>query len=407
MQANRGDIVNIKRFTRIRLIVSSTILIIMIIVSNYLNLKVSKNVSSIIEYKNKVSDNGITFEELNKVKEKCKDLKLTGYKEVHVNTANIYGILPGRKIKTKLVLTDENYFSLYPSKIIRGGKIDYLSARNGDKIAVISDGLAVSLFKNIDVIGNTLIINNEKYKIIGVYKENKSLMYNASDDGYKRIYVPYASYKNTSEKGGNFLDIISTKETSDNGEKIIYDKLTKVLGNKLSTYNVYNYTISKKIIYEQIHILYFIMGTFTIIFLLKIMIKHIKGAVIFLKVNIKDRYLREIIKENTRVIKIVSRKILFYLIGIIVIFSIIKFNIIVVDKYLPTENVFDINFYKGTIIRDIQLINANENGVNNIYNRYLSNAIRIQHILLFMGTVTFIVVLVDIKAEKIVRHFEK
>ncbi|NMM63397.1 ABC transporter permease [Clostridium sp. P21] len=398
---------NIKRFTRIRLIVSSTILIIMIIVSNYLNLKVSKNVSSIIEYKNKVSDNGITFEELNKVKEKCKDLKLTGYKEVHVNTANIYGILPGRKIKTKLVLTDENYFSLYPSKIIRGGKIDYLSARNGDKIAVISDGLAVSLFKNIDVIGNTLIINNEKYKIIGVYKENKSLMYNASDDGYKRIYVPYASYKNTSEKGGNFLDIISTKETSDNGEKIIYDKLTKVLGNKLSTYNVYNYTISKKIIYEQIHILYFIMGTFTIIFLLKIMIKHIKGAVIFLKVNIKDRYLREIIKENTRVIKIVSRKILFYLIGIIVIFSIIKFNIIVVDKYLPTENVFDINFYKGTIIRDIQLINANENGVNNIYNRYLSNAIRIQHILLFMGTVTFIVVLVDIKAEKIVRHFEK
>ncbi|MBO0544592.1 hypothetical protein EXQ36_20040 [Clostridium botulinum] len=59
---------DIKKLTKIRLIVSSTVLLIMIIISNYLNLKVSENVSNIIEYKNKVSDNGITFEELQKVK---------------------------------------------------------------------------------------------------------------------------------------------------------------------------------------------------------------------------------------------------------------------------------------------------------------------------------------------------
>ncbi|MBO0551219.1 hypothetical protein EXQ33_17200 [Clostridium botulinum] len=175
-----------------------------------------------------------------------------------------------------MVLTDENNFILYPNKIIRGGKIDYLSVKNGDKIAIISDVLATSLFKNVDVIGNNININNEKYKIVGVYKSSKSLLYSASEDIYERVYVPYTSYKSTTKDGKIYLDIIAAKETSTNGEKSIYNKLTKIVGDKLGMYCAYNYTVSKKVIYEQIRILYFIMGTTVIVFLGVIMIRYIK-----------------------------------------------------------------------------------------------------------------------------------
>ncbi|MCW6075609.1 ABC transporter permease [Clostridium sporogenes] len=398
---------DIKKLTTIRLIVSSTILLIMIIISNYLNLKVSENVSNIIEYKNKVSDNGITFEELQKAKKNNKDFKLTGLKEVPANTQNIYGVLPDREIKTKMVLTDENHFILYPNKIIRGGKIDYLSVKNGNNIAIISDVLATSLFKNVNVIGNNININNEKYKIVGVYKNDKSLLYSASQDIYERVYVPYTSYKNIDKYGKNYLDIISAKETSTNGEKSIYNKLTKVVGDKLGMYCVYNYTVSKKVIYEQIRILYFIIGIVAIAFLGVIMIRHIKKMIIFFKRSMEDKYLKEIIEEKPLEVKIILGKILFCLIAVIVIFNLIKFNIVFVDKYLPTENVFDIEFYRKAIIKDIQIANANEDGVSNVYNRYLSNVSRIQCLLFFMEVVTFIVVLVNIKAEKILRHIEK
>ncbi|GAE00886.1 hypothetical protein CBO05C_0576 [Clostridium botulinum B str. Osaka05] len=398
---------DIKKLTKIRLIVSSTVLLIMIIISNYLNLKVSENVSNIIEYKNKVSDNGITFEELQKVKKQNEDLELTGLKELPANTQNIYGVLPDKEIKTKMVLTDENNFILYPNKIIRGGKIDYLSVKNGDKIAIISDVLAISLFKNVDVIGNNININNEKYKIVGVYKSSKSLLYSASEDIYERVYVPYTSYKSTTKDGKIYLDIIAAKETSTNGEKSIYNKLTKIVGDKLGMYCAYNYTVSKKVIYEQIRILYFIIGTTVIVFLGVIMIRYIKKMIAFFKESMKDKYLKEVIKEKPLEVKIILRRIFFCLIVMIVIFNLIKFNIVFVDKYLPTENVFDIEFYRKAIIKDIQIANANEGGVSNVYNRYLSNVSRIQCLLLFMEVVTFIVVLVNIKAEKILRHIKK
>ncbi|HGG0417143.1 hypothetical protein EXQ42_18575 [Clostridium botulinum] len=398
---------DIKKLTKIRLIVSSTVLLIMIIISNYLNLKVSENVSNIIEYKNKVSDNGITFEELQKVKKQNEDLELTGLKELPANTQNIYGVLPDKEIKTKMVLTDENNFILYPNKIIRGGKIDYLSVKNGDKIAIISDVLATSLFKNVDVIGNNININNEKYKIVGVYKSSKSLLYSASEDIYERVYVPYTSYKSTTKDGKIYLDIIAAKETSTNGEKSIYNKLTKIVGDKLGMYCAYNYTVSKKVIYEQIRILYFIMGTTVIVFLGVIMIRYIKKMIAFFKESMKDKYLKEVIKEKPLEVKIILRRIFFCLIVMIVIFNLIKFNIVFVDKYLPAENVFDIEFYRKAIIKDIQIANANEGGVSNVYNRYLSNVSRIQCLLLFMEVVTFIVVLVNIKAEKILRHIKK
>lgn len=105
--------------------------------------------------------------------------------------------------------------------------------------------LADSLFKSVDVIGSTLNIGSSKYKIEGVYKENKSLLYSAAEDGYERIYIPYTAYQDVNKKDKLCLDTMATKETKQYDEKAINDKLSKVLNDKLALYKSVNYTVSK------------------------------------------------------------------------------------------------------------------------------------------------------------------
>ncbi|MFT8314416.1 MAG: ABC transporter permease [Clostridium sp.] len=391
---------NIKRIIKLKFIISLIVLIILIIFSTYFNLNLNKNVSNILEYKktNKslsTNDNGITFAELNKVKEKYKEFTFTGYKETLCDVKNKYGNSPGKKIKTKMVLTDENYFSLYPYKMIEGGKIDFLSVENGNKVAVISDILANNLFKSTKVIGDIITLNNENYKIVGVYKENQSFIYSTSEDGYERIYVPYTSYTTKDKNQSLFLDIFSTRETVKVTYKNINNNLIRTLGGNLSLYNMINYTTLKKISFQYAQILYFIIGICGIIFLIKIALKYFKVLTVFFKEKLKTNYFSQILINNKKEILFTSSKILLCLASIVIIFNLIKFNITIDNKYLPNDNVFDISFYRKTIIDNMQLRNANESGFSNVYDRYITDVTNIEKIILLGEIITFVILIID------------
>ncbi|AGK96028.1 ABC transporter permease [Clostridium pasteurianum] len=391
---------NIKKVIKLRFIISLIVLIMLIILSTYFSLTLNKNVSNILEYKkiNKslsTKDNGITFDDLNKVKEKYKELIFTGYKETLCDVTNKYGNSPSKKIKTKMVLTDENYFSLYPYNMVAGGKIDFLSVESGNKVAVISDVLANDVFKSIKVIGNMITLNNENYKIVGVYKENQSFIYSTSEDGYERIYVPYSSYTINDKNQNLFLDIFTTKETAQISYKNINNNLSKTLGGSLSLYNMVNYITLKKISFQYTRILYFIIGICGIIVLIKITLKYFRDLLTFFKEKLKTNYFNEILGNNRKKILFVFSKILLCLISIVIIFSLIKFNITIEDKYLPTDNIFDINFYKKTIVDDMQLRNANENGFDNVYNRYTNNIDDIEKIALLSELIVITITVIN------------
>lgn len=376
-----------RKIIKFRFIINFIILIILIMVSNYINFNVVNNVSDIIEYKNVSGVNGgIGFDELSKVKDRYKDIKFTGAKEIKTNITNKYGSSPAKEIKTKIVLTDENYFDLYPFKVVRGGKIDFLSIEKGSKVAVISDVLANSLFKSVDVIGSTLNVKNEKYKIVGVYKENTSVLYSAAEDGYERIYIPYTSYSNDNTKDKYFLDIMATPKTKNYDEKNIDDKLSKILNDKLALYKSVDYTVSKNIVMQTVRILYFLIGIFVIIFLIKLIVKFIREVKSFFKGNIRYSYLNEVIINNKKELLVFIGKVLICVVGIIIVFNVIKFKLVIENSFLPSNNIFDINFYRKAIISNIQLNNANESGIANVYNRYITIAGNAQKIL-FVGEV--------------------
>lgn len=399
-EISRGDFVNIRRMIKLRFIISLIVLILLIILSTYFNLALNKNVSNILEYK-KISkslntkDNGITFDDLNKVKEKYKELTFTGYKETLCDVKNKYGNSPGKKAKTKMVLTDENYFSLYPYKMIAGGKIDFLSVENGNKIVVISDVLANDLFKSTKVVGNIISLNDENYKIVGVYRENQSFAYSISEDAYERVYVPYTSYSTKNKNESLFLDIFSTRETAKTTYKNINNNLSRTLGGGLSLYNIVNYTTLKKISFQYTRIFYFIIGICGIILLIKIALKYFKSLAAFFKEKLKTNYFGEILRNNKKEIFFTSSKILLCLASIIIIFSLIKFNITIDNKYLPNDNIFEISFYRKTYFENMQLKNANESGFSNVYDRYITNVTNIEKIILLGEIISFIILMVD------------
>ena len=400
LEISRGDFVNIRRIIKLRFIISLIVLALLIILSTYFNLALNKNVFNIVEYKKiskslNTNDNSITFKDLNKVKEKYKEITFTGYKETLCNVKNKYGNSPSKKIKTKMVLTDENYFSLYPYKMIAGGKIDFLSVENGSKIAVISDVLANDLFKSTKVIGNIISLNDENYRIIGVYKENQSFTYSISEDGYERVYVPYTSYTTKDKNESLFLDIFSTRETAKNTYKNINNNLSKTLGGSLSLYNIVNYTTLKKISFQYTQIFYFIIGICGIIVLIKIALKYFKILAAFFKEKLKTNYFSEILMNNKKEIFFTSSKVLLCLASIIIIFNLIKFNITIDNKYLPNDNAFDISFYRKTIIDNMQLKNANESGFSNVYDKYITDVTNIEKIILLGEIITFVILIID------------
>jgi putative ABC transport system permease protein len=395
---------NVVKFAKFRLILSFVVLIVLIIVSNYLNFMVNNSVLNVIEYKNIDNKEGITFDEFSKVKNNYKDIDFTSYSEIKSDVTNKYGVSPNKygsaedkMIKTKVVLTDEKYFDFYPFYLITGGKLDFLSVKRGDRVVVISDVLANALFKCNNIIGSTLKINNENYRIIGVYKENKSLTYRMAEDGYERVYIPYTSYKSENKESNLFLDTLTTRQTKKYDEKNINDKLTKVLGDKLSVYKIVDYTVSKQLVFQNIKILYFIIGIFIIIYLIKVMIKHIKETVSFFIEKMKSNYIKEALLNNKRGFIVRFSKILICALLIVVIFNLVKFNVVIVKKYLPPENIFDISFYKEAVVSNIQLNNANEAGFSNVYDRYLNTIRNIESIIFLVELVISINIIMDYK----------
>ena len=388
---------NIKKIIRLNFIIALLVFIALFAVNMHLNYALNGNVPNMLEYK-KINSDGISFTKFNEVKGKCKEVTFTGYSEISCKVKNIYDVFPGKDIKTKAVLTDENFFSLYPYEFIGGGKLDYLSVQNGNKVAVISDNLAIDLYKSTKIIGDIIYINDEKYKIVGVYKTNKAFTYGISEDGYERVIIPYSAYTLPDKNKSLSVDVFTTKETDKNTSEKINKKLTETLGSNLSLYNMLNYSLSKKISFQYTRILCFFIGSCGIVVLIKLLIKHFKKLITFFKENLKTNYFWEVIKENKKEILTLSTKVVLCLVSIIVIFSLIKFNIVINDNYLPSDNIFDLNFYRKAIVKNMQLINANENGFSNVYNRYVTNISGIEKTVLIGEILAFVFIVINGRA---------
>jgi len=343
-----------------KLFLSLFLITCMITVLNSLGATFDKKIMGKMEkrveatYMGENSGDGISIKEYEKIKENYDEWEISAAIELQLTARTESG---ARSLDSKVLLTDEGYKNFFPYiNMIKGSFLDKASCREGMSEAVVSSELARKLYMTDNINGNSIILGNKSYKIVGVYEANRGILFDLTDDIYERIFIPYSSYE--TEKSIDYLVANGLKFKQGkvySFEEVIDNSLRRRAssGFVIRDYNKYN------VIIAQIEdILLFLLGLLCIIFLIRQIIMLIKKAVNFYKLKLRDAYLAELIRRNA-ILAISNIVMLISFVAVVVVIGrLIRFEFYIPDKYIPPENIFDIGFYIDQIKNSIKDSNS-------------------------------------------------
>lgn len=244
------------------------------------------------------------------------------------------------------ILTNEWYFENYET-ITKGTGFTEENINSGDKVAVISDKLALKMFFSTDAVGKIITLNSENYKICGIYSESNFLINEISGDGKQRVYIPYTSFN---EYGECEIDTISYNH------KAISAPLMEQMN--LQQYHFTDFAEKTKVIKNIEHIVWLVVFAMSAVIILKIWYKLCRKFIFEIRDNLKENYFITSLKT------ISIKYILLVLIAIgipmllLTVFWVSDFSIYMVSKYIPCDNIFDVSYYLQTIIENENLQNS-------------------------------------------------
>lgn len=313
----------------------------------------------------RVSDtNTITFSNLKQLKTEAEVEKISGYSEMVALVSNKAGI---RKDGIKVVLIDEDYSSIYKYKFIAGGFPDTDSVRKGRAFAVISDRLALELFMTIDVVGNEIEIMGDKFTVFGVYKSKDSVFWRLSADGFDRVFIPYTGTDGYMEMP---IDILALLKKQDQHISDIKSRIDTITGLKSSSYEAYDHSASAVVFRQYFDLLIFIIGIVAILFTVVFLIKCTVCIIVRYKKRIKANYARDLLRADFRKILGILSVFSMGVAGMVLIFHMIRFRFVIADKYIPEDNIFDMQFYINAAIKDIMTANSYKINVRSLFEHY-------------------------------------
>lgn len=244
------------------------------------------------------------------------------------------------------VLTNENYFEIYEAEI-NGSGITEEFIKNNERVAVIGSRLAVKLFFNTDVVGKTIEINNNKYKICGVFKESEDFINQVSSDGKHRIYIPYTCYD-----GYENCELNTIAYSNKSSSAPLIEQMNLV------SYHSTNFSEKSKVIENFKHIIFLILFAALCIIALRIWYRLCKRLCSDIRDDFKKHYFWQSVKAEP------LKFILLILTGLgipavlLTLFFISDFSIYIISKYIPYDNMFDISHYLNAIIENSNMLNS-------------------------------------------------
>jgi putative ABC transport system permease protein len=308
--------------------------------------------------------NMITFNDLKRMKKEAGIERISGYSEMVALVSNRAGV---RKDGIKLVLIDEDYSLIYKHELLKGGFPDTDSIKRGKAYAVISDQLALGLFMTIDVIGNEIEIMGNKFTVSGVYRGKDSIFWRLSGDGFDRVFIPYTGIDSYMELP---VDIVALLKKEDQHISDIKFRIDAITDQKMASYKSYDYMISGVTFHQYFDLLIFIIGLAAISFTIVLLVRYAACMIRRYKEKLKSYYPRDLLKAD---IKKTTGVFLIFpagLAGLVLIGNMIRFSFIVPDKYLPEDNIFDMEFYISTAIKDIMMANSYKINVYSAFEYY-------------------------------------
>ncbi len=259
--------------------------------------------------------------------------------------------------QAKVVLTDENYLNFFPGiSIIKGIFISDEACKNEESVLVISRELANTLFNRTDVIGNTVIISERKYKIIGVYKEHKTLMGNITGDGLEKVFIPYTSGEKNESVERLLVNGLQYKDGIVYSFEDAINRISKTDAAK--NYYISDFSDCEAMVGQSANILLFVLGVCCIVLIVKRLLKLFKGFGIYYKMQLENKYLPAALRDNILHIGIFIGITCIYIFLLALVYKLASFDFYIPSKYIPHDNVFDLKFYFGRIASAIHESNT-------------------------------------------------
>lgn len=336
-------------------------------------------------------DNPVTFKELSRLKNAAEWSGITGYSEMISGVSNKFGIGAGG---IKAVLTDAECPSVYKNEMLAGSFFDEQAVKRGEAYAVISDQLAVKLFKTIDIIGNEIEALGKKYTVTGVYKNRSPVIWSLCGDGFDRIYVPYGSIDNYGEKS---VDVLTLTGKPEERMADIKGKMNMELGGKMSSYRMIDYSVSNVVFHQYFDLLLFIIGAMAILHTLIFFIKYSVNTIRRFKKKAESFYFPEMLKTDRKRGACYLSVFLLCCACIILLYKSVQFEFIIADRYIPDDNIFDIRFYAKVFMNDIMTSNSYTGSACSILEHIYKNAFIVEWIGIFLFIIFFCVAVMLLK----------
>lgn len=243
------------------------------------------------------------------------------------------------------VLTNENFFKIHKFKI-NGSGFTEKNIKSKERVIVIGSNLALKLFFNSDALNKKIIIDNEQYKIIGIFQESEDFINQISTDGKTHIYIPYTCYDNYKNAEVSLISYDNNAPSAPLFEQM-----------DLNQYFSVNFSEKLKVIENFKHIIFFILYIALFVIAIRVWYRICKRFAGEIRDNLTENYLLKSVKS------IPFKYILFIVssIGIpallFVIFFISDFSIYIISKYIPYDNIFDVSYYLNAIIESSHTLN--------------------------------------------------
>ena len=253
------------------------------------------------------------------------------------------------KVKEETVTTllvNENWFSDYKTEI-NGENISSNNIDNRDKVAIIGSPLALKLFFTTNAVGKKICIDGNQYTICGVIQESENIINSLSSDGKQRVYIPYTCYS-----GYENCDVYTISYDNSASSAPLIEQM------KLSQYHSTNFSEKAKVIKNFEHIIYLILFIALCFISMKLWYRICKKLIKDIKENLNEIYFLNSFKSIPHKYTLLIITVLGIPTVLLVIFLLSDFNIFIISKYIPYDNILDVPYYISAVVKNSNDINS-------------------------------------------------
>lgn len=289
-----------------------------------------------------------TYDDIEKLKNILKDAEITC-------TANSQTMLMENieDPAVNIIGVTSEYINFCTLNFKTGFLFTRLNELENDPVAIIDENLAWKVFGSLEIVGNKIEIFDKTFEIIGVTSVDKSIITVASYNEKNNIYIPLKLLQKLDEKTNiNSLQIkmLNTAISANNIE--VVKKALRIIEKSPVDYHIYDYNLEKKLMEQKPLLIVFISGVICILVIVLWLAGEIKELYTFIKSQYIDDYLGNILKNNLSLIFTLTLKILTIVLGVFILWNMVKFDLYIPPDHIPNE-LIDIKFFLNLFKRNI------------------------------------------------------